>query len=234
MMNNFKKVMVIAAHPDDDVLGCGGTISKLACQGADIRVVFIAEGTTCRYQNPEYYDRKVINEKIDYRNKCGVKALKSLGVDDCVFYDLPCGRLDQEPILKIGKIIEKEITTYEPDTIFTHSKNDVNVDHQIVYQGVLQATRPGAKNNVDTVLSYEILSSSEWNFLEPFAPNFFIEISKKDVDNKVAAMSHYDTEVKPLPFPRCEDMIRMKCSTRGSQIGVKNAEAFLLVRGLMR
>ncbi len=233
-MKNFKKVMVIAAHPDDDVLGCGGTISKLARQGVDIRVVFIAEGTTCRYQHPKNFDQRVIKEKIDYRNKCGIKALQALGVDNYVFYNLPCGKLDQEPVISIGKIIEQEIKKYEPDTIFTHSKKDVNVDHQIVYQATLQATRPGAKNAVDVVLSYEVLSSSEWNFSEPFAPNFFIEISKKDVDNKVKAMSYYDTEVKPLPFPRCEDMIRMTCSTRGSQIGVKNAEAFSLIRGLVR
>ena len=233
-MKNFKKAMVIAAHPDDDVLGCGGTISILARQGVEIRVVFIAEGTTCRWEFPENWDRKLVRDHIKHRNDCGVKAVQALGVDNCVFHNLPCGRLDQEPVIKIGKIIEKEIKTFDPDVIFTHSKKDTNVDHQIVYQATLQATRPGAQNAVDVVLAYEVLSSSEWNFSEPFAPNFFIEISKKDVDNKVAAMLHYDTEVKPLPFPRCEEIIRMKCNTRGSQIGVKNAEAFMLVRGLMR
>ena len=234
MMNNFKKVLVIAAHPDDDVLGCGGTLSKLSRLGAEIRVAFIAEGTTCRWEFPENWDQKIVKDQINYRNKCGIKALEILGVDNCVFYNLPCGKLDQEPIIKIGKIIEKEIRAFEPDVICTHSKKDVNVDHQRVYQATLQATRPGALNTVDMVLAYEVLSSSEWNFSEPFAPNFFVEISKKDVDNKVAAMSQYDTEIKPLPFPRCDKMIRMKCNVRGSQIGVKNAEAFTLLRGLVR
>ena len=233
-MKNFNKVMVIAAHPDDDILGCGGTLNKLKRQGSDVRVVFIAEGTTCRYPNPEYYDQKIIRNQIKHRNDCGIKALQKLGVDNYVFHDLPCGKLDQEPVINIGKIIEREIRQYKPDVIFTHSKSDVNKDHQIVYQATLQSTRPGALNNVNFLLTYEVLSSSEWNFADPFAPNFFVEISKKDVDKKVEAMAEYDTEIKPLPFPRCEDMIRMKCNVRGSQIGVKNAEAFRLVRGLMQ
>ena len=233
-MKNFKKVMVIAAHPDDDVLGCGGTLSKLKRQGVNVRVIFIAEGTTCRFANPHFWDQKEVNKEIEHRNNCGIKALQKLGVHDYMFYNLPCGRLDQEPVIKIGKIIENEIKQYSPNVIFTHSKNDVNMDHQVVYQATLQATRPGALNSVETLLTYEVLSSSEWNFSDPFAPNFFIKISKKDVDKKVEAMSLYNTEIKPLPFPRCEKMIRMKCNVRGSQIGVENAEAFTLVRGLVQ
>ena len=106
-MKNFNKVMVIAAHPDDDILGCGGTLNKLKRQGADVRVVFIAEGTTCRYPNPEYYDQKIIRNQIKHRSDCGIKALQKLGVGNYVFHDLPCGKLDQEPVINIGKIMIK-------------------------------------------------------------------------------------------------------------------------------
>ena len=116
----MKKVLIIAAHPDDDVLGCGGLMAKYS-KKVDFRVVFISEGSSCRFLKEEIGTKEVI-DTIRQRNNFGVEALKILGVDDVVFYDLPCGRLDQHPILEINKIIEKEIRDFEPDTGFTHSE----------------------------------------------------------------------------------------------------------------
>ena len=137
-MIGFGKTLIVAAHPDDDILGCGGLLSKLTSSGESVRVIFIAEGTTCRYNN---ITEKVKNE-IASRNQCGINALKILGVSDYNFYNFPCGRLDVEPIIDIAKVIEKEIENYKPKTVLTHFRNDIHNDHKIVFQAVLQATRP--------------------------------------------------------------------------------------------
>ena len=226
-MNIKISIIIPVFNREKYIARCLRSLLNQSIERRSYELIVINDGSIDKTQ-------KIIRNQIKHRSDCGIKALQKLGVDNYVFHDLPCGKLDQEPVINIGKIIEREIRQYEPDVIFTHSKSDVNKDHQIVYQATLQSTRPGALNNVNFLLTYEVLSSSEWNFADPFAPNFFVEISKKDVDKKVEAMAEYDTEIKPLPFPRCEDMIRMKCNVRGSQIGVKNAEAFRLIRGLMR
>ena len=181
-MLNFGKTLVVAAHPDDEVLGCGGLIAKLINQGEQVRVVFIAEGTSCRY---EALNKKV-QEEINFRNQCSIEAMRSLGVSSHNFYNLPCGRLDKEPIIEIAKIIEKEISDYIPTTVLTHSSNDVHIDHKITYRAVVQATRPVGKI-VKNLLSFEILSSTEWNYTEAFKPNIFVDVTST-INAKINAM----------------------------------------------
>tara|TARA_Y100000034_G_C6775243_1_gene346133 strand:- start:125 stop:820 length:696 start_codon:yes stop_codon:yes gene_type:complete len=228
------RVLILAAHPDDDILGCGGTIAKCVDENISVKVVFIAEGTSCRYDKCRINDDDV-HKEILAREECALKALGELGVsrDHVSFHNLPCGRLDQIPVIDIGKIIEKEINSFKPDTIFTHSKTDVNVDHQCVFQATLQATRPGAKNNVSVVLCYEVLSSTEWRFEEPFQPNFFILLDEGMISSKVRAFEHYLTEKKPFPFPRSREGLVVKARQRGMQVGTTHAEAFYLLRGIM-
>jgi len=226
-MLNFGKTLVVAAHPDDEVLGCGGLIAKLIKQGEQVRVVFIAEGTSCRY---EALNKKVQVE-INFRNKCSIEALMCLGVSSYNFYNLPCGRLDKEPIIEIAKIIEKEISDYMPTTVLTHSSNDVHNDHIIIYRAVIQATRPVAKI-VKNVLSFEILSSTEWNYVEPFRPNIFIDITST-INAKINAMHCYSTEQPKYPHPRSDKGIRSLASMRGSQSGVEYAEGFKVIRSFL-
>ena len=231
----MNRVMILAAHPDDDVLGCGGTIAKCVDEGIEVKVVFIAEGTSCRYDKCRINDADV-REEILTREDCALKALGELGVpeDHISFHNLPCGRLDQVPIIDIGKLVEQEIKSFKPDTLLTHSKTDVNMDHQRVFQAALQATRPGAQNTVPVVLCYEVLSSTEWGFEEPFQPNFFIPLSESLVNAKVRSFEHYLTEKKPFPFPRSQEGIMVKAMQRGMQVGVEYAEAFYLLRGIMQ
>jgi LmbE family N-acetylglucosaminyl deacetylase len=223
-MIDFGKTLVIAAHPDDDVLGCGGLIKKLTNSGESVRVIFIAEGTSCRFDN---INEQVKNE-ILFRSQCGINALKILGVDEYNFYDYPCGRLDVEPIMDLGKVIEKEIINYKPKTILTHGQNDVHVDHKTIFQAVLQATRP-VNNIVKNLLSFEILSSTEWRFVDSFKPNFFVDITDT-LDSKIDAMNCYTSEQPKPPHPRSDKIISSLASLRGSQSGTMFSEGFEVVR----
>jgi len=224
-MLKFGKTLVIAAHPDDETLGCGGLISRLTHSGNEVKVIFMAEGPSCRYENGPSQE---MGKEIEYRNECAIKALKILGVNKYFFHNLPCGRLDMQPIIKLAKILEKEISIFRPTSIITHSRKDVNKDHKITYQAALQATRPTG-NSVEQLLSFEILSSSEWNYPNQFNPNVFIDIEEHFV-NKIKAMNCYSTEQPPAPHPRSDKVIKSLARYRGSQAGLNYAESFELIR----
>jgi LmbE family N-acetylglucosaminyl deacetylase len=223
----MKRVLVIAAHPDDEVLGCGATISKYSRQGVQFMVLFISEGSSCRFADPACVDSVAA---IAARSQQAINALVVLDVKKYHFNDLPCGRLDQVPIIEINKTIEKAIRMFDPDTVLTHSALDANNDHRIVCRATIMATRPSAQNRVARLLSYEVLSSSEWAFGKAFAPNSFEQIEEQDLTLKWQALSAYETEVKAYPFPRSEQGVRAQAMSRGMQSGVPLAEAFYLIR----
>ena len=223
----MKRVLVIAAHPDDEVLGCGATISKYSRQGVQFMVLFIAEGSSCRYANPVCSESVAA---IAARTQQAVNALSLLGVKDYHFNDFPCGRLDQVPIIEINKVIEQAIRKFDPDTVLTHSAFDANNDHRIVFRATIMATRPGTQNRVARLLAYEVLSSSEWAFGEAFSPTSFEQIEEQDLIKKWQALAAYETEVKAFPFPRSEHGVRTQAMCRGMQAGTPLAEAFYLIR----
>ena len=224
----MKRILIISAHPDDEILGCGGLISKYS-NSASIRVVFIGEGSSCRFEKLDS-NKDDIEKEIKRRNNFGIKALDNLNIKSFYFYNLPCGRLDQIPLIEINKIIENEIFTYKPDAVFTHSENDTNNDHNIIYRSTLIATRPGSKFLVQSLFSYEVLSSSEWNFSKCFEPNFFIGITQNDIENKINAMLEYKTEIGEYPYPRSKEGILTLAKFRGIQSNNKYAEAFKVIR----
>ena len=154
--------------------------------------------------------------------------MNSLGVSEFSFYNLPCGRFNTKPLIEKNKLIEKEINSFNPDTVFTHSNNDSNKDHVIVYESTIIATRPGS--GVKKILSYEVLSSSEWNYNHPFSPNVFFSLNKKNIDDKCNALSMYKSEIGPFPYPRSNEGIINLANRRGIQCGSPYAEAFSLVR----
>ena len=223
----MKRVLIIAAHPDDEVLGCGATIAKYSRIGAEFMVLFIAEGSSCRFVNPSC---SASIDAIADRTRMATDALSRLGVKHYCFNDLPCGRLDQEPIININKMIERAIHKFEPDTVLTHSALDANNDHRIVFRATIMASRPGSFYRVERLLSYEVLSSSEWSFGEAFSPTVFEQIDEQDLALKWRALAAYETEVKTFPFPRSEEGIRATAMSRGMQAGVPLAEAFCLIR----
>jgi LmbE family N-acetylglucosaminyl deacetylase len=224
-MLNFGKTLVIVAHPDDEVLGCGGLIANLTSQGEQVRVIFMAEGTSCRYNKDSIQEIEI---EMEHRNQCGIKAMDILKVSHYHFYNFPCGRLDKKPIIDIAKLIEKEISNYNPTTVLTHSRNDVHNDHKVVFRAVLQATRP-VGNIVKNLLSFEILSSTEWNYTETFKPNVLIDITST-INIKINAMHCYSTEQPQHPHPRSDQVIKSLATMRGSQSGVEYAEGFEVIR----
>ena len=229
----MKKVLIVVAHPDDDILGCGGLLSKYK-ENANIifKVLFLGEGSSCRYKKVKL-NSKIVQKTIKKRNSYAIESLNLLGVKEYSFINNTCGRFDQIDLIDLGKTIEYEINLFKPDTIFTHSEFDVNNDHQITYQAVLQATRPGAKNFVRNILSFEILSSSEWRFSDSFQPNLFIELSNKEVKLKIKALNKYLSEIKDFPFPRSDKGLKVLANYRGMQIAKNNVEAFKLIRGMI-
>jgi len=223
----MKRVLIISAHPDDEVLGCGGIISKYINRGVQFFVLFIAEGSSCRFEDPNC---QASLEAIKKRSECALQALKIMGVTDYIFSDLPCGQLDTIPILRINKIIENVVREFDPDTVYTHSDKDVNNDHRIVHRASIMATRPTPNSKVKRLLSYEVNSSTEWSFGENFIPTSFEKINEDDLIIKIKAMEAYITEVIEYPFPRSENGIRALAMRRGMQSGVPLAEAFNIIR----
>ena len=179
------KILIIAAHPDDEILGCGGFLAKYGGKG--IRVVFVAEGSSCRFNANEINDKHVAN-KIAERNGFCVKSLSTFGITDIKFYNFPCGRLDVTPIIDINKLIESEINDFKPQTVLTHSEFDNNNDHRIVYRSTMMATRPGIFIGLNKVISYEVSSSTEWSFSDIFQPNLFEALEQKHIEKKMGGL----------------------------------------------
>jgi LmbE family N-acetylglucosaminyl deacetylase len=224
-----KKLLIVAAHPDDEILGCGGFISKYKTN-YDFKVLFLAEGSSCRYKDLNA-DKEVIKEKILLRKEQATKALNFFSIKDIVFCDLPCGRLNTIPDVKKNHLIEEQINNFKPEVIFTHSSEDLHPDHRSVFSSVMQASRP-VKNKfcVKEIYSFEILSSSEWSFTSQFKPNHFVKLDKKNLDEKWKAMQFYTEEIIEAPHPRSEFGLKTLANYRGIQSGTEFAEAFCKIR----
>ena len=223
-----EKILIVAAHPDDEVLGCGGYISKYI-KTKEFKIIFIGEGTSCRYEKSN--NRQKINKEILQREKQSIKALNYLGVKKYKFYNMPCGRFDSIDIIEINKIIEKEIKLFKPNKILTHSSDDCNNDHRIVNRSVIMATRPMLLNkHLKTIISFEVISSTEWNFESQFSPNYFENLTEKNVKDKIKAFYFYKSEVQKNQLPRTSDGIKTLAKYRGKIISTKFAEAFKIIR----
>lgn len=223
-----KRILVVAAHPDDETLGCGGLISNFSKKGYEINTIIIGEGSSCRFKK-DSTDSK-IQKQIREREKSCIKAIKILGGKRVKFFNLPCGRFDTISIIDIAKIIEREISIFNPDIVISHSNTDVNNDHRLTFQAVLQSTRPSINNNVNMVLSFEVLSSTERNFNNNFNPNFFVKLNKNDIKKKQKALRCFKSESGKFPFPRSSKGIEVLANFRGLQCGSEFAESFQIIR----
>ena len=222
--------LVIAAHPDDEVLGCGGTIARLAGNGCQIFIAIMGEGITSRYEQRHLAP----TTEIQALHRQSREAAKLLGAKEVIFFDLPDNRLDALPLLEIIKSLEKMIEDLKPDTIYTHHGGDLNIDHSVVHRAVLTATRPHTGSCVKALFTFEIPSSTDWSFgkLPPvFQPNTFVAIDKY-LDKKIKAMQIYDSETRTFPHPRSSEALEAVSRRWGSVAGMKAAEAFELVRKL--
>lgn len=224
-MNN-KTILVIAAHPDDEVLGCGATIARLINEGHAVYTLILGEGITAR---DEKRDKEKRAKELRVLRQQAIKANKLLGVKDIFFFDYPDNRFDQMILLDIVKSIERIKNTVKPHTIFTHYSNDLNIDHQLTYQAVITATRPLPQETVREIYSFEILSSTQWRYPITFSPNVFFDVTDH-IESKRDAMGVYTSELMSYPHPRSLDGIKINAQYWGVQIGVACAEAFKCIR----
>jgi LmbE family N-acetylglucosaminyl deacetylase len=224
-----KRLLIIAAHPDDEILGCGGSISKITSENLveDIAVLFLSSGEGSRS-----LDKKADPVKIDERVKSSVKALNYLGVNNIFRENFLDNQFDKYPLLDIVKKIEMYSREFKPNFVFTHSGKDLNVDHRISFEGTITAFRPNTEFKVNTILSYEILSNTELNFSDNFSPNIFIDI-KDHIKNKIKALQFYESELRNYPHGRSQESIEILSKFRGISSGFHNAEAFELVRSFI-
>ena len=214
-----KTVLVIGAHPDDEVLGAGGTLAKHADKGHNVHVLIVTEGTTAQYDDPS-----LIEQKREEARRCA----EHLGLAEVHFADLPDLKLDTRPHIEVNSVLEEYISKLEPDIVYTHSPHEVNKDHQALYESTLVATRPGT--GVSKIYAYETLSSTEWTGggEDQFTPHRYVNIDGY-VDTKIEAFHEYETEVRDYPHPRSEKAIRSRARCRGTEAGFKTAEAFSVV-----
>ena len=230
MCNDFDRVLIIAAHPDDEILGCGGFINKVKKKNSEVRVVFLAEGISSRYDLNEKNKSELIEKEIIYRENCAFEALHflELSKDNIFFSKRNCCQLDTYPLLEITKNIEYHIKDFSPTCLITHFEHDTNIDHRITYQAILPAIRPTSKNSIKLVLSFEIISSTEYNYSKQFRPNFFININN-EIDNKLNACIKYDKEIGEENDKRSIEAIKTLARFRGLQSGHYYSEAFKLI-----
>lgn len=222
------KVLVIAAHPDDEVLGCGATIARHVKKGDLVDVLILGDGITARYRENELESTEV-KEKVESIKKHAFNANKVLGVNQLQIEGFYCARFDKIPLLNLAKIIEKKIKEFKPDRVYTHNLNDVNIDHGIVYKAVQTATRPTGEDIVKEVFLMEVLSATEWNFSDAFRPDYYIDVSET-IQLKVDAIKEYSSEVREFPHPRSDEAIMSLAKKRGSEVGLNCAEAFKVFR----
>jgi LmbE family N-acetylglucosaminyl deacetylase len=224
-----KNILVIAAHPDDEVLGCGATLSKLTDNGFNTHVLILGEGLTSRQdsRNPE-----IIQKQIKSLHEEATKATSLVGATYCEVLSFPDNQFDSVPLIEIIKAIEQRILSFKPQVVFTHSAKDLNIDHRITCQATITACRPVSNCSVSQILAYEVLSSSHWvgsDLSSRFNPNTFIPVEKKDIDLKISAMETYKSEKRSSPHPRSPEIIKSLAQFRGSSIGVDYAESFELL-----
>ena len=218
-----ENILVIAAHPDDEVLGCGGTIAKYSSKN-NIYLCILSDGESSRNTNKKY-----LQQKIENRKKMALKSSTILGIKKVFFGDFPDNKFDSVDLLSIIKFLEKIIQKVRPSTVYTHYENDLNIDHYLTFKASITACRPQYKNNIN-IFSYFVPSSTDWNLnSDIFNPNWFEEISKFSSIKK-KALNCYSAELRKSPHPRSLKYIESKDLINGEKNGLKKAEAFLLLR----
>ena len=227
-----KSVLVIAAHPDDEVLGCGGTIARHAEAGDQVQVLIVAEGATSRLQQR---DRGQASDELSALGQAARKAGAILGVAGVELLDCPDNRLDSLDRLDLIKLIEVRMERHQPQVVYVHHAGDVNVDHRRLHEAVITACRPTPGQPVRRLLSFEVASSTEWQppgSAPPFQPNWFVDITAQ-WPRKRDALAAYASEMRAWPHARSIEALEHLARWRGAQVGVEAAEAFCLLRNLV-
>lgn len=230
-----KRIMIVAAHPDDELIGLGATMHNLVKEhGAIVHAIILGEGITSR---SDTRDTEKWKEVLEAHHANMNAAGAHIGFTSIHSYNFSDNRFDSHALLDIVKVVEKEKEEFKPDIIFTHNAGDLNVDHRYSFQAVMTATRPMADEGVTTVITFETNSATDWqygNHPENFHPNLYVEISEEDLQAKINALKEYKFEIRDYPHPRSEKALRVLAEYRGYTSGCMMAEAFEVVRMIER
>jgi LmbE family N-acetylglucosaminyl deacetylase len=221
----MKNILVIAPHPDDEVLGCGGTIAKHAKTGDEVYLCIVTKAYPPRWPEEEVKKRK---EEV-------FSASNILGIRKTYFLDFPTVKLDTVPQEELNESINQVVGEIQPEIIYLPHRGDVNTDHRLVFDAALVAIRPKPGSTIRKVLCYQTLSETEWGaplVLNAFVPNVYVDISET-LETKLAAMSTYKLEIKEFPHPRSLEAISALARVGGSTIGVPAAESFIMIREII-
>lgn len=224
------RTLAVVAHPDDEVLGCGGTLARLASEGHDVHVGILGEGITSRSDR----DKFEVDRALQSLKASAESAAEVLGVKSLRLLEFPDNRFDTVPLLDVVRVIEGWIEELKPTSVYTHHPSDLNVDHSIVHRAVLTATRPTKGHPVTEVLTFAVSSSTEWAFPPGnlgFRPDVFVDVTET-LEAKLRAMELYESEVRPFPHPRSREALTAEARKWGSVVGREAAEAFELVRSI--
>ncbi len=226
-------VLVVAAHPDDEVLGCGGAIARHADAGDVVHILILAEGATARSNKR---DAEAQRDEIEALRDDARQASRILGAQPPKFAGLPDNRLDSLDLLDIVKIVEAAVEELQPTTVYTHHGGDLNLDHRICHHATMIACRPMPNATWAGIFEFETVSSTEWassSTDKPFVPMRFVDISRQ-IDRKLEALRAYGSEVRPFPHARSVENVAALARVRGASAGMEAAEAFMVAREIVR
>jgi LmbE family N-acetylglucosaminyl deacetylase len=228
-----KKIMIVVAHPDDELLGLGATMHKLISEyGIHTHVVILGEGITSR---SEQRNESAWTKELETHKKNIHAAKDCIGYHSVSIYDFPDNRFDAVNLLDIVKVVEKEKNSFQPTIIFTHHGGDLNIDHQRTFEAVITATRPMQQEAVTTIITFETPSGTEWRAASDpkhFIPTLFFEVAEKNVHAKIKAMESYEFEKRAYPHPRSPEALKIQAQRWGIAVGKSYAEAFTLIRSI--
>jgi LmbE family N-acetylglucosaminyl deacetylase len=222
-------VLVVGAHPDDELLGCGGTIAKHVGKGDTVHVAIMGEGALARFEKDASDAQRAELERLE---ACAQRAADILGVSSLTFGCLPDNRMDGLDQLDINKAVEAIVARHKPTIVYTHHAFDLNVDHRCIHEAVMTACRPMPSQGTLRVLCFETLSSTEWQTPLPhvmFVPQYYVDISET-LEPKMRALKEYESEMRPWPHPRSFKGVEYLAHWRGMSVGRAAAEAFMVAR----
>lgn len=228
-----KRIMIVVAHPDDELLGLGATFHKLIHEyNVQTHVVILGEGITSRsdVRDVKVWESELVTHRQNIKN-----AQLAIGYQSTSIHDFPDNRFDSVALLDIIKVVEKEKKAFSPEVIFTHHGGDVNIDHQRTFEAIITTCRPMQDEEVKTIITFETPSGTEWRSpSDPrhFLPNLFFSVSEKDVDAKIKGMESYEFERRDYPHPRSPEALKIQAQRWGVVVGTSFAEAFCLIRSI--
>lgn len=226
------RVLCIAAHPDDEVLGVGGTLARHADSGDEVHVCILSDGVTSRHEDIT----ADVRDEIERRRDRAKEACDWLGVASTTFHTFPDNNFDTVPLLEIVQTVESEIERHESQVVYTHHYGDLNIDHELACRATVTATRPLTDSTVERVLAFETLSATEWatpTKTNSFMPTSFVEITDQ-LDTKLNALAAYEGELREPPHPRSIETVRRNAKIWGAKAGVGAVEPFELLREVRR